>query len=115
NNMKIKSFFLSIMIFGVLTFSCKEKEEKIALAEVKVDLLNDEFPEAKQDVMMTLDSIVQSVKDGDLDRLISFHAYSPKFTEFKNGEVRNGGKENEEFERGVFGSVTEILKFDMND
>ncbi len=53
--------------------------------------------------------------DKDLDRLISFHAYSPKFTEFKNGEVRNGAEENEKFERDVFGSVTEISKFDMND
>lgn len=113
--MKIKLFFLAFMIFGVITFSCKEKEEKTGVAEVKVDLLNDEFPDAKQEIRMTLDSIAQSVKDGDLDRLISFHAYSPKFTEFKNGEVRNGGMENEEFERGVFGSVTEISKFDMND
>lgn len=110
--MKIKLTFLTIMAFGVILSSCKEIEEKV---EVKVDLLNDEFPEAKQEINMTIDSIVQSVRDGDLDRLISFHAYSPKFTEFKNGEVRNGAKENEDFERGVFGSVTEISKFDMND
>lgn len=113
--MKTKLAFLCIMIFGIILTSGKEKEEKTEVAEVKIDLLNDEFPESEKEVRMTLDSIVQSVKDGDLDRLISFHAYSPKFTEFKNGEVRNGGKENEEFERGVFGSVTEILKFDMND
>ncbi len=113
--MKIKLTLLTIVLFGIILTSCKEKEEKKEVAEVKVDLLNDDFSEAKQEVKMTLDSIVQSVKDGDLDRLISFHAYSPKFTEFKNGEIRNGGKENEEFERGVFGSVTEISKFDMND
>ena len=113
--MKIKLIYLGLLIFGVITFSCKEKEEKTEVAEIQVDLLNDEFPDAKQEVRLTLDSIVQSVEDGDLDRLIAFHAYSPKFTEFKNGEVRNGAKENEEFERGVFGTVTEISKFDMND
>ena len=103
------------MAFGILIIGCKEKEQKVEVEEAKIDLVNDEFPDAKQEVKMTMDSIAQSVKDGEIDRLISFHAYSPKFTEFKNGEPRNGGAENEEFERNVFGSVTEILKFDMND
>lgn len=113
--MKTKMIFAIIMIFGIVITGCNQKEEKVEIEEVKIDLLNDEFPEAKQEVKLTMDSIAQSVKDGDLDKLISFHAYSPKFTEFKNGEVRNNGEENEKFERGVFGSVTEILKFDMND
>ena len=104
-----------IVLLGILLISCKEKEEKTEAVAAKVDLLNDEFPEAQKEVRMTLDSIAQSVKDGDLDRLISFHAYSPKFTEFKSGEVRNGGDDNEAFERGIFGSVSEISKFDMND
>ena len=59
--------------------------------------------------------ITQSVKDKDLDKLISFHAYSPKFTEFKKGEPRNDGAANEAFEREVFGSVTEVVKFDAKD
>lgn len=115
--MKTKFTFALIMIFGFLITGCKNGEEKIETEgeEIKIDLLTDEFPEAKQEVKLTMDSISQSVKDGDLDKLILFHAYSPKFTEFKNGEVRNGGEENEKFERGVFGSVTEIVKFDMTD
>lgn len=113
--MKTKIIFALIMIFGIVITGCKQKEEKVEIEEVKIDLLNDEFPEAKQEVKLTMDSIAQSAKDGDLDKLISFHAYSPKFTEFKNGEVRNNGEENEKFERGVFGSVTEVLKFDLND
>ncbi|WP_136481514.1 nuclear transport factor 2 family protein [Cognatitamlana onchidii] len=113
--MKTKLFFLITLSIGLITTGCKEKEQQIEIESVKIDLLNDEFPEAKQEVKMTLDSILQSVRDGDLDRLISFHQYSPKFTEFKNGEVRNGGEENEKFERGIFGSVTEIIKFDLND
>lgn len=106
---------IMILLFVFMITSCKQHEEPVEIAEVKVDLLNDEFPEAKKEVQQTMDSIVQSVKDNDIDRLISFHAYGPKFTEFKNGEPRNAGAENEKFEREVFGSVTEVVKFDMND
>ena len=82
---------------------------------MKIDLINDEFPEAKQEVMETMGAIVQSIKDGDIEKLISFHAYGPKFTEFKNGEPRNGGVENEAHERNVFGSVSEVIKLDAKD
>lgn len=50
-----------------------------------------------------------------MDKLISFHAYGPKFTEFKKGEPRNGGEANEIFERTVFGGVSEVVKFDAKD
>jgi ketosteroid isomerase-like protein len=73
------------------------------------------FPQAQQEVLETWEAIVQSVKEGDLDKLISFHAYSPKFTEFKNGELRNGSEANEAYERGVFGSVTEVVKLEALD
>lgn len=112
--MKTKLLFALTIFFAIGVTSCKEKEENNE-KEVKIDLLHNEFPKAKQEVRLTMDSIAQSVKDDDLDKLISYHAYSPKFTEFKNGEVRNNGEENEKFERGVFGAVTEIVKFDMND
>ena len=113
--MKTKMIFALVMILGIVITSCKQKEEKVAVEEVKIDLINDEFPEAKQELLETWDSIVQSVKDGDLDKLIAFHAYSPKFTEFKNGAPRNGSEANEEFERNTFGAVTEIVKLDTND
>lgn len=113
--MKINSFLLAIMIFGVITFSCKEKEEKTELAEVKVDLLNDEFPEAKAEVMAVMEELKQTIKDGNVDKLIAGHGYGPKFTEFKDGERRNGDKENEEYERGIFSNVTEVVKFDYDD
>ena len=38
-----------------------------------------------------------------MHKLISFHAYGPKFNEFKNGEPHNGSEANEEYERNVFG------------
>ena len=65
--------------------------------------------------METFNAIGQSIIDGDIDKLISFHAYGPKFTEFKDGEPRNGGVANEAHERSVFGAVTEVVKFDAND
>lgn len=74
-----------------------------------------EYPEEKAEIMQTWNEINESVKDGDIDKLISFHAYGPKFTEFKQGAPRNGGEENEAFERGVFGSVKEAVKMDAND
>ncbi|MBN4057861.1 nuclear transport factor 2 family protein [Olleya sp. AH-315-K02] len=113
--MKIKLTVILIMIFGILITGCKQQEQKVEVEEVKIDLVNDEFLEAKQEVMETFGAIAQSIKDGDIDKLISFHAYGPKFTEFKNGEPRNGGEANEAHERSVFGSVSEVIKFDAED
>jgi len=103
--MKTRLTLTLIMIIGLLLTSCKSK----------VDLVNDEFPEKQEEVINTFIAIANSIKEGDVDKLIAFHAYSPKFTEFKNGEPRNGAKENEAHERNVFGSVTEVVKFDAKD
>ena len=113
--MKTKLTFVVIMIFGFLITGCKQTEQKVEVEEVKIDLVNDEFPEAKKELLETWDAIVQSLKDGDMDKLIAFHAYSPKFTEFKNGAPRIGSEANEEFERNTFGAVTEVVKFDTKD
>ena len=113
--MKTRLTFSLLLFFGILMTGCKQEEKKVVVEEVKIDLINDEFPEAKQEVMETMGAIVQSIKDGDIEKLISFHAYGPKFTEFKNGEPRNGGVENEAHERNVFGSVSEVIKLDAKD
>ena len=89
--MKTKLTFALIMVFGLLIIGCNQTEQKVE--EVKIDIVNDEFPEAKQEVMETFGAIAQSIKDGDIDKLISFHAYGPKFTEFKNGEPRMAMKQ----------------------
>ncbi|PCJ94757.1 MAG: hypothetical protein COA50_10200 [Flavobacteriaceae bacterium] len=111
--MKTKVVMTCIMIFGMVISGCgqKEMDEKA----FTIDLINEEFPEAKQEVLETFGAIAQSIKDGDIDKLISYHAYGPKFTEFKGGALRNGGVANEEHERNVFGSVTEVIKFDAKD
>ena len=111
--MKTKLTLIMIVLFGLLFTSCSKEEEETV--EAKIDLVNDEFPEAEQEVIETFGAIAQSIKDGDIDKLISFHAYSPKFTEFKNGEPRNGAEANEIHERNVFGSVTEVVAFNADD
>ena len=101
----MKAKYALILILGLFVTGCSPK----------IDLINGEFPEAKKEIMKTFGEMAKSIKDGDIDKLISFHAYSPKFTEFKNGEPRNGGEANEAYERKLFGSVTEVVKFDAKD
>jgi len=110
--MKSKLTFTALLIFTGIVLTGFTKTIEV---ESDTDLINNEFPEAKQEVLETFGAIAQSIKDGDMDKLISFHAYSPKFTEFKYGEPRNDGAANEAHERNVFGSVTEVVKFDAND
>lgn len=113
--MKTKLTITLLIIYGLFIIGCKQPAEKTEVKEVKIDLVKDEFPKAKQEVIETFGAIAQSIIDGDVDKLISFHAYGPKFTEFKNGEPRNGAVANEKHERDVFGAVTEVVKFDAKD
>ena len=103
--MKTRLLYTFIMIFGFLSTTCIAQR----------NLIKAQFPQAEKEVMATFGAIAQSIIDGDIEKLISFHAYGPKFTEFKNGEPRNGGEANEIYERNVFGSVTEVVKFDAKD
>lgn len=113
--MKTKFVLACVIIFGFLLTGCKQKAEILVIEEIKIDLINDEFPEAQQELKETFAEIALSLKDGDIDKLISYHAYGPKFTEFKDGEPRNGSEANEAYERNVFSAVTEVVKFDAKD
>jgi len=111
--MKTKLAITLIMFIGLFSTSCDKQETTVE--EAKVDLISEEFPEAQAEVLETFQAIAQSIIDGDMDKLISFHAYGPKFTEFKDGAPRNGGEDNEVYERQLFGSVTEVVKFGADD
>ncbi len=113
--MKTKSTLILIMVFGLFFTSCNKKDQNVEVKEAKVDPISEEFPEAQAEVLETFQAIAQSIIDGDMDKLISFHAYGPKFTEFKDGAPRNGGVANEAYERQLFGSVTEVVKFGADD
>ena len=104
------------MTFGIGLISCNDDDDDdLVIVPTSIDLVNTDFPEEEQEVMETFGAIAQSIIDGDMDKLISFHAYGPKFTEFKNGDPRNGSEANEAYERSVFGSITEVVKFDAKD
>jgi ketosteroid isomerase-like protein len=105
-NSLYKISLICTLLFSWAFTACQAQSEDGILAE---------YPEEKAEIMQTWNEINESVKNGDIDKLISFHAYGPKFTEFKQGAPRNGGEENETFERGVFGSVKEAVKMDAND
>ena len=109
----LKTVSVLILAFGLLAVACSSDDDSNSTA--LPDYVNTQYPEAEQEIMETFGAIAQSLYDGDMDRLISFHAYSPKFTEFKNGEPRNDGASNETYERDVFGAVTEVVAFNAND
>ena len=109
--MKTKLIFALIMIFGIIITGCKQVEQKVE--EVKIDLVNDEFPESQAEIREVFDGIWKSIEEKDIDKLISYHAYGSKFTEFQNGAKRAGSKENEAFERSFFSSFTGINKWDV--
>ncbi len=111
--MKSKMTFALIMILGILITGCKQTDQKAK--EVKIDLINDEFPESQAEIREVFDGILKSIEEKDIEKLISYHAYGPKFTEFQDGERRTGSKENEAFERSFFPSFTTINKWEVND
>lgn len=76
-----------------------------------IDILNNEFPEDKAEIQEALDGIFKSIQDKDADKLISYHIYGPKFTEFRNDGPRFGSEGNEEYERGFVGAIS---AFDYN-
>lgn len=77
--------------------------------------LTKEYPEAQKEVKKALDEIEQSIRNNETDKLISMHAYGPKFTEFEVGGMRQGSKENEDFERSFLGTITRVEKWNWDD
>jgi len=115
--MKTKLTFAIAFAISTLSIGCKEQTEPAMPDEpvVEVNLMTDQFPEAQKEIEQTLAAIEQSIRDGDMDKLIAFHGYGPKFTEFINGAPRSGSLENEKTERTTFSNVTEVVKLGMDD
>jgi len=103
-----------IVLFTMFLVSCSDDDDPVKEPEL-LDLITPEYLEEQQEILETFGEIKQSLIDGDMDKLISFHAYSPKFTEFINGEPRKGSAANEAFERQVFGAVTEVVRFEADE
>lgn len=113
--MKLKRIVFFATAFVFLITSCKEEKKEVAAPVVEVDLIYDNFPEEEREVMAFMQELKQTILNGEVEKLISYHAYGPKFTEFNAGAKRVGSIENEKTERSIFGNVTEIVKFDFND
>ena len=113
--MKTKLTSIVLSICALLITGCSNDDDEQNPNLVSIDLINTEFPEAKQEVIATCAAIEQSLRDGDIDTLIAFHGYSPKFTEYINGEAVKDGEANQAYERAAFGAVTEVVKFATED
>lgn len=129
--MRTTRVFAVILTSFLFLYGCSENDENLSEANLiskdasasmassssnkGSSVTTQTYPQAQQEVLETWEAIVESVIEGDIDKLISFHAYSSKFTEFKNGELRNGAEANEAYERAVFGSVTDVLKMEALD
>lgn len=113
--MKFKRQVILSTAVVLLITSCKEEKKEVVAPIVEVDLIYDSFPEQEREVLVFMEELKETIHNGDVEKLISYHAYGPKFTEFNGGAKRVGSIENEKTERGIFGNVTEIVKFDFND
>ena len=107
----IYSFSFLIVLFIV---GCSDDDAPIVAEAESIDLINNTFPEYQAEIQETLDDLFLSIQDKDADKLISFHVYGPKFTEFINGELRVGSAENEVAERGLVDAISEF-EYDLND
>jgi ketosteroid isomerase-like protein len=105
---KLIPLYLIVAIVGLFLFGCESRYESEASS---IDIINDEFPAAKAEIQEALDGIFKSIQDKDGDKLISYHIYGPKFTEFRNDGPRFGSEGNEEYERGFVGAIS---AFDYN-
>ena len=122
--MKTRLTFTLIMMIGICILGCDnddqapepEAKSETELAMKNGGIIGAQFHQAEQQVMETFGEIAQSIIDQDMDKLISFHAYGPKFTEFKDGALRNDGAANEAYERELFGVLVDnVVKFAAND
>jgi ketosteroid isomerase-like protein len=95
-----------IVIISILFIGWQPTEPKADVAEQKVDIVKEEFPEAKKEIQQVLDGIFESIQEKDADKLISYHVYGPKFTEFRDAAPRFNSEENEQFERGFVGAIS---------
>ena len=112
--MKTKLTFLAIVIFSFTFTACDKDDDEFTVEPQEIDLLNNEFPESKAEIQTVLDGIFKSIHEGNADKLIEYHVYGPKFTEFRDSEHRFGSADNEAYERGFVGAISGF-DYDLED
>jgi hypothetical protein len=111
--MKTKLVLAVILTSFIIFTGCSDDDDSPQTVTIP-DLINPTFPEEQQEVMETFGAIAQAITAGagngansvDMDKLISFHAYGPKFTEFNNGQAFDSAG-NEANERTFFGETVD--------
>ncbi len=112
--MQAKSTFFLLFFVTLFLAGCEAAASEISTEAPKVDIINDQFPEAQAEIQAVLDGIFKSIQDKDADGLIAYHLYSPKFTEFQNSAPRTGSKENEAGERGLVAAIS-AFDYELRD
>lgn len=118
--MKTRLVLAVILTSFVLFTGCSDDDDSTQ-TETIPDLINPTFPEEQQEVMETFGAIGQAITAGagngansmEMDQLISYHAYGPKFTEFNEGQAFDSAG-NEANERTFFGETVDpggVVKF----
>lgn len=95
-------------------FSCKDEEKKPETTTKTTNPITETYPEAQHEIKQVLDSLFTSIKNKDVDQLLSFHLYNDKFTEFRGGLPRTNAKENEAYERQLIESIS-AFEYKLND
>ena len=111
--MKPQAILIVVAFLIFASSGCTREETPVEPVQT-ADLTTNEFPQAQAEIRETLDAIFESIQQKDADKLISFHQYGPKFTEFKDGERRTGAAENEAYERGLVAAVS-AFDYDLHD
>ena len=104
---------LTVILTSFLILAGCSDDDSVQIDQIP-DLINPTFPVEQQEVMETFGAIAQSITAGagnganstDMDQLISFHAYGPKFTEFNEGQAFDSAG-NETNERTFFGETVD--------
>lgn len=110
---KIIPFIILIVLCPIIA-GCQQRAEVSETRDQKIDLINHQFPEAQAEIKEVMDGIFQSFRDKDADKLIRYHLYGPKFTEFKDSLPRTDSAANEQHERGMIAAIS-AWESDMND
>lgn len=112
--MNIKLNFILIIALFYITAGCDTNAENHESETQNIDLIEDQFEESQAEIQTVLDGIFKAIQDNDADKLISYHIYGPKFTEFRDSEPRYNSQDNEDYERGFVGAISG-LAYNLGD
>jgi len=114
--MRTTAIYFAMIMFLIAFSGCDVEPEVSEVPEFgkTYDLSSNTYPQAQQEIRETLDEIFLSIQEKDVERLASFHAYGPKFTEFQNGEKRVGSAENQAAEAGLLAAISGF-NYNLND